>query len=133
MNEILYQNIWKETQENLNKDYKIKEGKLYKIKEEKDLRVIQRWETEPLLYMLHDHPVSAHFGFERTYQKAKERFYWPNMRKDIEIYVKSCDQCQRRGKPNRKNELHPIKVREPFYQIGIDFIGPLPITEKGNK
>ena len=83
--------------------------------------------------MLHDHPISAHFGFERTYQKAKERFYWPNMRKDIEIYVKSCDQCQRRGKPNRKNELHPIKVREPFYQIGIDFIGLLPITEKGNK
>jgi hypothetical protein len=53
--------------------------------------------------------------------------------KDIEIYVKSCDNCQRRGKPVEKNELHPIKVREPFYQIGIDFVGPLPVTELGNK
>ncbi len=40
------------------------------------------------------------------------------MLKDIETYVKSCDQCQRRGKPQGKNELHPIQVKEPFYQMG---------------
>ena len=55
------------------------------------------------------------------------------MRKDIEIYIKSCDQCQRKGKPQGENELNPIKIKEPFYQIGIDFVGPLPITERGNK
>src|SRR2546429_1194203 len=133
MNEQTYQKIWKKTQENLTQEYKIKNGKLYRNNEERDLRVIQKWETESVLYMLHDHPISAHFGFERTYRKAKERYYWPSMRKNIETYVKSCDQCQRRGRPNKKNELHPIKTREPFYQIGIDFVGPLPITDKGNR
>jgi hypothetical protein len=29
--------------------------------------------------------------------------------------------------------LHPIPVHSPFYQIGIDFIGPLPITTNGNR
>ena len=55
------------------------------------------------------------------------------MLKDITTYIKSCDQCQRRGKPQGKHELYPIKVKEPFYQIGIDIVGPLPQTEKGNK
>ncbi|HVH96631.1 MAG TPA: DDE-type integrase/transposase/recombinase, partial [Bacillus sp. (in: firmicutes)] len=29
--------------------------------------------------------------------------------------------------------LHPIPVYSPFYQIGIDFVGPLPQTKTGNK
>ena len=30
-------------------------------------------------------------------------------------------------------ELNPIEVHAPFYQIGIDFVGPLPITSKRNR
>ena len=31
-------------------------------------------------------------------------------------------------------ELHPIPVKdEVWHTIGVDFIGPLPITQKGNK
>ena len=52
------------------------------------------------------------------------------MKEDIEQYIKSCDQCQRRGKPQGKNKLHSIKVKEPFYQIGMDFVGLLPRMEK---
>jgi hypothetical protein len=55
------------------------------------------------------------------------------MARDIETYIKSCNNCQKRGKLIGKNELHPIKVKELFYQIGIDFVGLLPITKKGNK
>ena len=52
---------------------------------------------------------------------------------DLETYVKSCNQCQKRGKPIKKHELHSIAVKEPFYQIGIDIVGPLPITNKNNR
>jgi hypothetical protein len=55
------------------------------------------------------------------------------MKKDIEEYIRTCDRCQRRGRANKDNELHSIEVREPFYQIGIDYVGPLPTTKKGNK
>ena len=51
----------------------------------------------------------------------------------MEVYVKSCNKCQKRNKPKGKNELHSIEAKEPFYMVGIDFVGPLPITEKGNK
>ena len=78
------------------------------------------------MFIMHDHPTSAHFAIETTFNKIRKRYYWPKMYEDIKIYVESCDQCQRRGKPQKKNKLHPIEVIEPFYQIGIDIVGPLP-------
>jgi hypothetical protein len=103
------------------------------LKDNQLLRVIKRYEIEGIMYMFHDHPISAHFATQATYDKIKERYYWKGMLKDIESYVKSCNQCQRRGKPIKKHELHSITVKEPFYQMGIDIVGPLPITNRNNK
>src|ERR1044071_5445763 len=54
------------------------------------------------------------------------------MRKDIEEYCKSCDDCQRRGPSKRNNFLHPIKLSSPFNHWGIDLVGPLPSIAKRN-
>ena len=113
--------------------YSIKNGILYRKKEDKLLKIIRRYEFEGLMYIAHDHELSGHFGIDATYNRVKERYYWKGMRKDIEAYVKSCNNCQRRGKPVGKHELNVIKVKEPFYQIGIDVVGPLPITKRNNK
>jgi hypothetical protein len=131
MDENKYNNIIKNIEK--KEKYIIKKEILYRIKKDKLLRVIRKYEFEELMYMMHNHKLSAHFGIKATQDKMREKYYWKNMAKDIEIYIKSCDSCQRRGKLIGKNELHPIKVKEPFYQIGIDFVEPLPITEAGNK
>jgi hypothetical protein len=131
MDEDKYNEIVKNIEK--KEKYIIKKGILYKIKEDKLLRVIRRYEFEGLMYMMHNHELSAHFGIKLTQDKIREKYYWKNMAKYIEIYVKLCDNCQRRRKLIEKNELHPIKVKEPFYQIGIDFVRLLPITEKENK
>ena len=112
--------------------YQIKDEKLYRIKNQIPHLVIKRSEYQGIMYLLHDHELSAHFGIKSTQEKAKEKYYWKGMDKDIEEYVKSCDQCQKRGKISSKYPLNPIVVKEPFYQIGIDFVGPLPST-KGRK
>src|SRR5947207_2786276 len=131
MNEKEYNKIT----ENIEKEkkYELKEGVLYRKKKEKQLQVIRRWELEGVLYMMHDHILSANLGIKAKYEKTKERYYWKGLWKDVEEYVKSCDKCQRRERPIGRNELHPIEVKEPFHMIGIDFVGPLPITEKGNR
>lgn len=131
MNEEEYKRIVKNIEK--EKDYRVVEGILYRIEGNKELRIIRRFEYEGLMHMMHDHELSGHFGIDATYRKIKEKYYWKGMFKDIEVYVKSCDRCQRRGKPQGKHELHSIKAEEPFSQIGIDVVGPLPITEKGNK
>lgn len=55
------------------------------------------------------------------------------MKKDIEEYVRTCQNCQMRGRPIGRNELHPIRIGEPFEVIGIDIVGLLNETGKGNK
>ena len=53
--------------------------------------------------------------------------YW-----NIQNYVCSCDICQRRLKGKRKEPFHPIQVGWAFERIGIDLVGPLPITTQKN-
>ncbi|GET53863.1 transposase family protein [Rhizophagus irregularis DAOM 181602=DAOM 197198] len=61
-----------------------------------------------------------HFGISTAiYEKVKEKYWWKNMKRDVEKYVKSCDNCQRRNNPQGLHELHSIEVKEPFHMIGI--------------
>ena len=96
-------------------------------------RVIQPEQVELVIFSLHSTPESAHLGIETTYQKVKERYYWPNMKKVIEEYVRTCDICQKRGRPFRRETHIPISVKGPFQRIGIDIKGPLRETERGKR
>src|SRR5687767_6266226 len=89
--------------------YCIKNGQLFR----KGKRVIPRYELEAVMYLVHDNPLSGHLGIEKCYEKIKERFYWKGMMEDVKRYIRICDQCQRRGKPKGRNELHSIRVKEP--------------------
>src|SRR6266542_1122581 len=55
------------------------------------------------------------------------------MKVDIKSYIQTCNQCQRYGKTTDENELHSIRIKEPFYQWGIDIVGPLTETSHENK
>ena len=77
--------------------------------------------------------TGAHLGVDSTYEKIKERYYWPKMFEDVRKYIESCDNCQRRGKTKRREELLPQKIGAPFDKIGIDIKGLLLLTTKGNR
>lgn len=97
------------------------------------LKVIQKHEVEPILYMLHNHPLGGHLGTDIVFNKVRNLYYWPQMYENIKAYIKGCDNCQRRGRKRNKQPLQPIPVGKPFEKIGIDFVGPLPRTQRGNK
>ncbi|GES82982.1 enzymatic polyprotein, putative [Rhizophagus clarus] len=104
----------------------------YDIKKNQDKlqRVITPSQVEIILFNLHKDMTGAHLSVETTYNKIKERYYWPKMYNDIKIYIESCDNWQRRGKTKRREELLPLKIGGPFDKIGIDIKGPLPVTQK---
>jgi hypothetical protein len=78
------------------------------------LKVIKTTELENILHNLHSNILTGHFGIEATYNRARTRYYWPNLYKTIAEYIKSCDTCQRQGAPTPHEELHPIQVGKPF-------------------
>ena len=119
-----------------SKHFVILENQLFKKDKKNEgnfLKVLKTHEIETVLYATHNHPTGGHLGIEKVFEKIRENYYWPQMFEDIRNYIKGCDSCQRRGKPSKKTLLHPIPVGKPFEKIGIDFVGPLPLTNNGNK
>jgi hypothetical protein len=63
-------------------------------------------------------------------------FHWPNMKSEIEDYVRKCKSCQTNKMLDPKNRV-PMEIAttadHPFERCSLDIVGPLPETEKGNR
>ena len=57
------------------------------------------------------------------------------MRQAVEDYIASCKICSQHNQPSSsgKAPLKPIEVGEPFTFWAMDYMGPLPVTTRGNK
>jgi hypothetical protein len=89
---------------------------------------------ETLFILAHD--VLGHFGFDKTYGSLRNAYYWPNMRRDLELgYVASCPDCQCNKSSTNKpyGPLHPLPIpNQRGDSVTIDFIGPLPEDDGKN-
>jgi hypothetical protein len=133
MNQIEYQQLRDEIETHGKEKYKIINGRILYQTNNRWSNIITENEKTTVLSAMHDNPTSGHFGIETTYNRIKERYYWKNMKKDIEDYIKSCEICQKRSKGLGKAPIIPIEITQPFEMYGIDFIGPLKETQQGNK
>ena len=90
-----------------------------------------------ILRIAHDLPFAGHMGVNKTYHRVLPYFYWPGLRKDVASYCKSCHTCQMVGKPNQTIPVAPLQpipaFSEPFSNIIIDCVGPLPKTRAGHQ
>jgi transposase InsO family protein len=88
-----------------------------------------------IMYELHTAPKSGHLGFNKTYHKLLERFYWPGVYMDVRTWIGSCSHCNRRkeSQHGKVGQMHPLKATEPFYMVGMDLMGTMRPTKNGNK
>lgn len=93
-------------------------------------------EIQNILKENHDSKLSEHYGFNKTYAKIKEQYFWPSIKSDIRKYIQSCHSCQM-NKTNFKPIKQPMEItttaEKPFEKLAIDIVGPLPLTESGNR
>lgn len=84
----------------------------------------------------HESLCGGHQGTARLYARIRADFYWKGMRQDIINFVKTCESCQR-YKLDRNKTRQPMLItdtpKRPFEKIQMDIVGPLPITENGNR
>lgn len=57
--------------------------------------------------------------------------YWPNQSEDVAKYIAGCIECARHGPALRSQPLHPVHVIHPMQLLGMDWVGPLPVTKSG--
>ncbi|SJL16482.1 uncharacterized protein ARMOST_20008 [Armillaria ostoyae] len=77
----------------------------------------------------HDHITAGHPGITKTWELVLREYWWPKMKKDVEIYVAGCEMCQRTKSSNQVKSapLHPNAIlTEPWTHITVDMITGLP-------
>ncbi|PKI70118.1 hypothetical protein CRG98_009490 [Punica granatum] len=88
-----------------------------------------RWQ---ILRECYDSKWAGHQGIRRTLALVEERYYWPQLRDDVETFVKTCLVCQQ-DKAEQKlpaGLLEPLPILEhPWEIVSMDFIINLPKSE----
>ena len=87
---------------------------------------------DDVLKMAHDSIYGGHLGQHKTWERIRERFYWPQT---INNYVNDCEICQQCKPPQvyNKAQLIPIRPTKPREIVTMDITGPLPTTKAGYK
>ena len=118
----------------IKKNYSFIDNKLvYRNDQGKLLQVIE--DDKKKFSLIQKAHLVGHEGVEKTLARLKESFYWPGMWNDLNQVVKTCLECQYfRPKPITKNLSNNVSpVERPFIRVGLDIVGPLPITRSGNQ
>lgn len=101
-----------------------------------EIRHPRRDELLNIMKEHHDAVCGGHFGVNKVYKNIRENFYWENMKRDIADYIRTCDKCQK-NKLDRLKTRQPMRItdtpKEAFDKVQVDIVGPLPVTESGNK
>ena len=124
-------------------DYVFEEGVLYHLakgraRSREAIRkqlVIPRSLKDEVMLAMHEEVTSGHLGFEKTYHKIQQRYFWTGMYSEIGKWCASCVDCATKKTPRNlpKAPLQPIPVEGPFDRVAVDVLGPFPTSDQGNK
>ena len=124
-------------------DYIFEEGILYHLakgraRSREGIRkqlVIPRSLKDEVMLAMHEEITSGHLGFEKTYHKIQQRYFWIGMYSEIQKWCASCVDCATKKTLRNlpKAPLQPIPVEGPFDRVAVDVLGPFPTSDQGNK
>ena len=78
-----------------------------------------------IMQACHDLPASGgHLAFTATFDRVRDRHWWPIMQGDVKSYCTSCDAYQRRKTSHRPTPLPTghVPVHQPFQRVAIDLV-----------
>lgn len=102
-------------------------NKILEIKEKDDI--------ETIMDLYHQTLLGGHLGIEKMYKTISKFFKWNGMTNDIKNYVKKCPVCEKtKVITNTKVPMEISSLGETLFDnTYIDFVGPIPQSEDGNK
>ena len=111
-------------------DFTIKNNVLYKIENDRDVLVVPQIMQNEIIKKEHS---KGHYAVAKTEDIVRQQFFFPNMTKSIENVIGNCVECILVNKKRGKKEgfLNPIPKEDiPLCTYHVDFVGPLPSTNK---
>ena len=83
-----------------------------------------------IITSLHNSVTAGHLGAYKTFEKIRQRYYWPRFKTVVKHHILRCDKCQKRSGPPQKHRRSLVdwKITYPFHHIGLDILGLSPTT-----
>jgi hypothetical protein len=130
-----YATEWEKNQiRTIGSQYETRGNILYRKKDNLLLAVVKKSKVFNIISLAHDHPLAGHMGQNNTHFRLQNSVWWPGMKEDIIQHIRRCDTCQKRSKNKDTAEAGVAEiVAEPFAHIGVDVMGPLPVTATGKR
>lgn len=115
--------------------YRTRDGLVYYWDGHRERLWVPSSMVDDLLTLAHNHPLSGHMGVSKVYNKLKPKYYWPNMSRVIQAFIRRCDVCQRvkTGTPVVIPKQKSVVVSQPFARVAVDVVGPYPVSSSGMK
>ena len=124
--------FWKRNKNN----FEVRENVLYYHDQTYDAMVLPSRLRQGIMLEYHDGALGGHLSTRKSIKRIRDKYYWPDMEKEIKEWCENCKICQTRKDTGRQPKV-PLKplpvVLAPMEQVAMDVVGPLPLTEQGNK
>lgn len=83
----------------------------------------------------HSSIIGGHKGVTKTYNRIRQRYFWPYMKQTVQNFIRNCKNCQLKKLVRVKTKQPMILTDTPdvaFDKISMDIMGPLPTSRSGS-
>ena len=134
---------WEKAKDHDQEEYFSKEGILYRnwkspVDPDQEVKqvVVPHVLRHSVLQLAHSIPLAGHLGIAKTLDRVLQHYFWPGVFSDVRRYCKVCPDCQKCAKRRASETAKLVKtplIGEPFSRIGMDIVGPLPLSFNRNR
>ncbi|GBG65775.1 hypothetical protein CBR_g52366 [Chara braunii] len=114
-------------------EFELVNGLLFLEKDGNKRLCVPNSESLLSLFLGECHDATGHFGYKKTATNLLQRFWWPTMMRDAQLYVETCQVCQR-DKPRTQAPLgllKPLIPERPGESLSMDFMDTLITSKSG--
>ena len=102
---------------------------------ERELMLVPNTRVEHIIRYYHEKPGGAHQDPKATSAKIIGCFRWPDLKRDVRLYVACCPTCEKFIRLNRTPKAG-LRLMEVGGRLAMDIVGgmdSLPLTPRGNR
>jgi hypothetical protein len=84
--------------------------------------VVKGEEQKELLAAFHNSPRAGHRGMWATFEKLKEKYWWPGLYTYVHRFISTCESCQIHSMVRHRDELHPTYPPTVHFKWMVDLV-----------